>query len=54
MSIKRHFLQNGFDIYEEVSEIQSFETLPETIIIRVKVIGEAKYLADIECKVAEE
>lgn len=46
--------ENGFDIYEELSEIQSFETLPETITIRVKVIGEAKYLCDVECKVVEE
>lgn len=46
--------ENGFDLYEEVSEIQAFETLPETITIRVKVIGEGKYLCDIECKVVEE
>ena len=46
--------ENGFDIYEELSEIQSFEALPETITIRVKVIGEAKYLCDVECKVVEE
>lgn len=46
--------ENGFELWEEVCDIQSFETLPETIIIRVKVIGEAKYLADIECKVVEE
>ena len=46
--------ENGFDIIEELSEIQSYETLPETIIIRVKVIGEAKYLCDVECRVVEE
>jgi len=46
--------ENGFDIIEGLSEIQSYETLPETIIIRVKVIGEARYLCDIECRVVEE
>ncbi len=46
--------ENGFEILEELSEIQSCETLPETITIRVKVIGEARYLCDIECKVVAE
>ena len=46
--------ENGFEIIEELSEIQSYETLPETITFRVKVIGEARYLCDIECRVVEE
>lgn len=46
--------ENGFDIIEELSEIQSYETLPETITIRVKVIGEGRYLCDVECKVVAE
>ena len=46
--------ENGFDIIEELSEIQSYETLPETITFRVKVIGEARYLCDVECKVVAE
>lgn len=46
--------ENGFEIYEELSEIQSYETMPETITIRVKVIGEARYLCDVECRVIEE
>lgn len=43
--------ENGFELWEELSEIQSYETLPETITIRVKVIGEARYLCDVECRV---
>lgn len=46
--------ENGFDIIEELSEIQSYETLPETITFRVKVIGEARYLCDVECKLVAE
>ena len=46
--------ENGFSIIEELSEIQSYETLPETITVRVKVIGEPRYLCDIECRVVEE
>ncbi|MBR3929063.1 MAG: hypothetical protein IKJ65_08690 [Clostridia bacterium] len=46
--------ENGFEIWEELSEIQSCETLPETITIRVKVIGEARYLCDVECRVVAE
>ena len=46
--------ENGFELWEELSEIQSYETLPETITIRVKVIGEVRYLCDVECKVVAE
>lgn len=46
--------ENGYVIYEDCMEIQSYETLPETITVCVKVIGEARYLCDIECRVIEE
>lgn len=46
--------ENGFEIWEELSEMQSYETMPETITIRVKVIGEGRYLCDVECKVVAE
>ena len=48
------FRNNVFEYFEEHSEIQAYETLPETITIRVKVIGEARYLCDVECKVVAE
>lgn len=38
-------------LYHETMEIQSFEDLPETLILDVKVIGEDKILGSIECRV---
>lgn len=51
--ITRTKQENGFEFCEDTCTLQSFETLPETLLLRIKVIGEGKYLTEIECKVIE-
>lgn len=48
----RTWEENG--VYGARSEIQSFEEIPETIILEAKVIGEDKTLGQVECKLVEE
>ena len=45
--------ESGEELYSEVQEMQSLETIPEKLVLRIKVIGEDKYIAEIPVKVTE-
>ena len=46
--------EDGWEITREYGEMQSYEELPETIFVEVKVIGEVRTLGRIECRVVQE
>lgn len=45
---------NGENTFKEVQEMQSLEEIPENLILKIKVIGEDRYIAEIPVKVTEE
>lgn len=47
-------MRDGWEITREYAEMQSYEELPETVFVEAKVIGEARTLGRIECRVVEE
>lgn len=47
-------IRDGWEITREYCEMQSYEELPETIFVEVKVIGENKTLGQVECRLVEE
>lgn len=46
-------MRDDWEITREYAEMQSYEELPETISVEVKVIGEDRTLGRIECRVEE-
>ena len=45
---------DGQDYFREYETMQSFEELPETLLLEIKVIGEDRTLGSITCSVVEE
>ena len=47
-------MANGEKIYSEVQEMQSLASIPEKLVLKIKVIGEDKYIAEVPVKVEKE
>ena len=46
--------EDDLEYFRQYETMQSFEALPETLLLEVKVIGEDRTLGSITCRVVEE